>query len=199
MLNYKSRRGKVSRATLMEGPATEPVTIAEARKQCELGASTAHDDHLELLIQSAREQWESDTDSCCLTQVWSVTVDCLSGVSFTLPKRPIQEIADIQYYDSGNELQVLSEDVFSFDSAGRTVHLNSQQSWPDTYERWDAATITYVCGYDNVADVPAIFKQAMRLLIGHYFENRDMLMGDAMQAVVGYENLVRRFLRTSYP
>ena len=189
----------MSRPTLLEGPLLEPVTIAEARKQCELGTSTAHDDHLELLIQSAREQWEHDTDSCVITQVWSVTLDYFKGVEIELPKRPIQEIADIQYYDQGNVLRPLDEAVFSFNPAARKIHLNSQQSWPDVYDRWDAVTITFVCGVDTVEEVPAIQKQAIRLLIGHYFENRDMLMSDAMQAVKGYEHLVRRYLRTSYP
>jgi uncharacterized phiE125 gp8 family phage protein len=175
------------------------VTVAEARKQCELGTSTAHDDHLALLIQAARQQWEHDTDSCVMTQVWSVTLDSFPGVEIALPKRPIAEIADIQYYYNSNELLVLNENVFSFDATARRLHLNSQKSWPGIYDRWDAVTITFVCGVDTAAEVPAMHKQAIRLLVGHYFENRDMMMGDAMQAVRGYECLVRRYLRTSYP
>lgn len=199
MWSYKNRTGEVSRPSLLEGPLLEPVTIAEARKQCELGTSTAHDDHLELLIQAAREQWEHDTDSCVITQVWSVTLDRFRGIEIELPKRPIAEIADVQYYDSNNVLTALDDAVFSFDAAARKLHLNSQQSWPDIYDRWDAVIVTFVCGVDTAAEVPAIQKQAIRLLIGHYFENRDMLMSDAMQAVRGYEHLVRRYLRTSYP
>ena len=195
-----SSQEEVSRATLLEGPASEPVTLTEAKKQCEIAASdTAHDDHLTLLIQAAREQWEHDTDSCVLTQVWSVTLDDFGGESFRLPKRPITEIVDIQYYDSGNVRTTLSTDVYSFNPANRSVHLNSLQTWPSTYERWDAVTVTYVAGYDYAADVPAVHKQAMRLLIGHYFENRDMIMADAMSTIRAYNALVSRFVRSTYP
>ena len=71
-----SSQEEVSRATLLEGPASEPVTLTEAKKQCEIAASdTAHDDHLTLLIQAAREQWEHDTDSAVMEQTLKVTLE----------------------------------------------------------------------------------------------------------------------------
>jgi hypothetical protein len=39
----------------------------------------------------------------------------------------------------------------------------------------------------------------MLLLVGHYFENRDMLMSDAIQTMKPYEALVTRFMRSNYP
>ena len=197
---FQSKNREVGRAILLEGPTSEPITQTEAKKQCEIALSdTAHDDQLDLLITAARQQWETDTDSCCLTQVWSVAIDSFPGVEFRLPKRPIQEIADITYYDSGNESQLLDEDIYSLNAPARTIHLNTLKDYPTTYERWDAVTVTFVAGYDNAASVPAIHKQAMRLLIGYYFENRDMLMSEAMQTIKAYESIVTRFVRSTYP
>lgn len=190
---------EVSRATLVTGPTLEPVTLAEARKQLELSPSdTAHDDHLTLLIQAAREQWEHDTDSCCLTQTWRVNLAGFCGYEIELPKRPVQSVI-VTYYDASNVSQTLSTSIYSLDTASRRIVLTSLQSWPVTYERWDAVTVTYVAGYTSAANVPAIHKQAMRLLISHYFENRDMLMGAALQSMPAYEALVSRFLRSTYP
>jgi uncharacterized phiE125 gp8 family phage protein len=197
---FASKNREVGRATLLQAPALEPITLSEAKKQCEIAESdTAHDDQLDLLIQAAREQWESDTDSCCLTQVWSVSIDTFPGVTFKLPKRPVKVIADITYYDAGNQLQLLGEEVYSLNAPARTVHLNTLQNWPSTYERWDAVNVTFAAGYATVAEVPAIHKQAIRLLVGYYFENRDMLMSDALQSVRAYESLVAKYLRSSYP
>lgn len=191
---------EVSRATLVTGPATEPITLAQAKKQLELSPSdTAHDDHLSLLIQTAREQWELDTDSVCLTQTWSVTVEGFCDDEIYLPKRPVQSITSITYYDVGNSQQTLSTSVYSLDAACRAVRLKYMQIWPPVAYRWDAATITYVCGYTSTSLVPAAAKQAMLLLVGHYFENRDMVMGEALQTMPTYEALVRRFMRSSYP
>lgn len=190
---------QVSRAALVTAPVSEPITLAEARKQLELSASdTNHDDHLTLLIQAAREQWEHDTDSACLTQTWKVNLPSFCGSVIDLPKRPIQSAA-VTYYDSGNVSQTLSTSIYTLNANERKIHLTSLQSWPVTYERWDAVTVTYVCGYMSAALVPAFHKQAMRLLISHYFENRDMLMSESLQSMPAYEALVNRCLRSTYP
>lgn len=191
---------KVSRATLVTAPTIEPVTLIEAKKQCELSPSdTAHDDHLSTLIQAAREQWEHDTDSACLTQTWSVTLEYFDDDEIYIPKRPIQSITHVKYYDSNNTLTTLSTDYYSLDPAARAVRLKYLQDWPVTVDRWDAVAITYVAGYGSVAAVPALHRSAIQLLVGHYFENRDMLMSDAMQTMKAYESLVRRYMRSNYP
>lgn len=189
----------VSRPTIVTQPVSEPITLTEALKQLELSPSdTAHSDHVAALIQAAREQFEHDTDSCILTQTLSVTLAGFCG-DIQLPKRPIQSITSIAYYDSTNTTQTLSTSVYSLDAQRQLVRLKYLQTWPDTLDRWDAVTVTYVAGYASVASVPALYKQAMKLLIGHYFENRDQIMSEAMQTMPAYEALVRRFVRSSYP
>lgn len=194
-----SKEIQVSRPTLVTGPASEPITLAEARKQCELGNSTAHDDHLLLLIQAAREQWEHDTDAACITQTWSVTTEDLCDDEIYLPKRPLQSVTHVKYYDETETLQTLSTSVYDVDVADRAVRLGYMQNWPLTIDTWNAVTVTYVVGYTSATLVPAIQKQAMRLLIGYYFENRDMLTNDIVYKSAAYENLVARFMRSTYP
>lgn len=185
-----------SRATVVTGPTSEPVTLAQARKQLELSPSdTAHDDQLSLLIQAAREQWEHDTDSALLTQTLSVALPYFAEVE--LPKRPIQSITSVTYYNEADVLQTLSTSIYDLDKPRRLMRLKTLQTWPSVASRWDAATITYVAGHASVAAVPAIAKQAVLLLVGNYFENRDMI-GSAM-SLAAYENLVMRFRRASYP
>lgn len=184
-----------SRATVVTGPSTEPVTIAQLRKQLELSPTDdAHDDQLTLLGQAAREQWEHDTDSVTMAQTLSVTAPYLS--EFALPKRPIQSITHIKYY-SGGSLATVPTTVYSLDAPRRMVRLNELQSWPSADTRWDAAIVTYVAGYSSTSAVPAIAKQAILLLVGQYFENRDM-MSSAM-SLNAYADLVQRFRRPSYP
>lgn len=185
-----------SRATIVTQPASEPITLAQARKQLELSPSdTAHDDQLSLLIQAAREQWEHDTDSALITQTLSVTLPYFQEV--VLPKRPIQSITSVYYYNEAEANTLLATSVYDIDKPNRLLRLKALQSWPSTYSRWDAVTVTYVAGYTSIAAVPAIAKQACLLLVGHYFENRDMI-GGAM-SLGAYENLVARFRRATYP
>lgn len=191
---------EVSRPTLVTPPVMEPITLAEARKQCELSPSdSSHDDHLSMLIQTAREQWEHDTDSCCLTQTLSVTCERLSDDEIYLPKRPVQSITHVKYLDSNETLTTLPTTVYELDAACRAVRLKYLQVWPTTLQVWNSVTVTYVAGYTSTDLVPAIYKQAIRLLVGHYFENRDMMMSEALQSMKAYEALVSRFLRSTYP
>ena len=175
------------------------MTLLQAKKQLEIASTdTAHDNQLQLLIQAAREQWEHDTDSCVLTQTLTCTAEYLCD-GIEIPKRPIQSITSIKYYDTSNVQQTLSTAVYSLDAPRRQIRLKYLQSWPDNLDRWDSILITYVAGYTTVGNVPAIAKQAILLLIAHYFENRDMLLNVAMEQVKAYEMLVRRYQRSTYP
>lgn len=182
------------------GPTSEPVTLAEAKKQLEIAATdTSHDVQLSEAISEAREQWESDTDSVCCFTTFKINTDELYDCML-LPKRPISSITSIKYYNSLNSQVTLSSSVYQLDTAKRHIRLAYGQVWPATTARWDAYEIIYKCGYsaDN-ALVPAIAKRAMLLLIGHYFENRDMLITDNMNSMRAYEMLVRRYMRADYP
>jgi len=182
-------------------PATaEPLTLSEAKKHLELSdADTTHDEHLIDLIASAREQWEKDTDSVTMQQTLRVTFEEFGINSLVLPKRPVQSITSIQYYDSGNNLQTLATSVYNLDRMRRAVRLLTDEVWPAQYNRWDAIQVDYVCGYASRRLVPAIARQAIKLLIGHYFANREMLSNDLIYQMRAYEMLVRRYMRATYP
>ena len=190
-------KAKQTRATLITPPASEPVTLAQAKNACNLAASdTAHDDKLTLLIQAAREQWEHDTDAACLTQVWELSFSEFQGEEIRLPKRTLQSVGSVKYYDTLNSQQTLSTSVYDVDLASRLGYL---QQWPAIVDRWDAVTIRYTVGYASAAAVPAIHKQAILMLVAYYFENPDMLVSDQAYTMAPYERLVARYMRSDYP
>lgn len=181
----------------MTGPTFEPVTIAQARKQVELAESErAHDQQLELLIQSAREQFEADTD-LILGQRTVKVLDEDFDEAMQLQLRPIQSITSIKYYDSSNAQQTLATSYYDFDVSHRKVVLKYNQTWPPVIAgRYDAVEITYVVGYSTQALIPALAKQACLLLVGNWFEGRDMLKESDAKT---YERLVARASRSTYP
>jgi uncharacterized phiE125 gp8 family phage protein len=190
---------ELSRPTVVTGPTTEPITLAQAKNQLFLAESdTSQDVELTLRIQAAREQWEADTDSVMLTQTLSATAENFRGREFDLPSRPIQSITHVKYYDSSNVLQTLSSSLYSLDAKERSVELNWDASWPTTYTRWNSVIVTYVAGNATVAAVPAIAKQAMLLLVAYYHaSNRGD--NDRPNDRRAYESLVQKFMRSTYP
>lgn len=181
-------------------PTTEPLTLGEAKKQLEISISdTTHDDHLTALVIAARQQWEDDTDSAVCNQTWKVeTQEFVDGMK--LPKRPVQSITTIQYYDGTNTLQTLASTVYQLHAGRGEIRLGYQQVLPATSARWDAWKITYLCGYGtDGTNVPGVAKRAMMLLIGYHFENRDMLQNESTFNRSAYESLVLRYIRSTYP
>ena len=183
---------------VVTNPTAEPITLSEAKKHLEIGVSdTTHDIQLASIIQAAREQWEHDTDSVtCYATLRVRLATWMDGQS--LPRTPIHSITSIQYYDGANTLQTLSPSIYQLHVD--QIRIAYLQVLPGTAARWDAWSINYKAGYSQDGQlVPAIAKNAMLLLIGHYFENRDMLMAEALQTMRPYEALVRRYMRASYP
>jgi uncharacterized phiE125 gp8 family phage protein len=180
-------------------PTVEPVTLFEAKKQLEMSLTDdAHDDHLTDLIKQCREQFEDDTDTALLTQTWKV--QCQSfGDKITLPKRPVQSITTVKYYDGANVQQTLSSALYQLHKPLRQIRLAYQATTPATAARWDAWEITYVCGYGSDAtNVPGVAKRAILQLIGYYFDaNRGD--NDRSTDLGNYEKLVLRYMRASYP
>lgn len=190
---------EISRPTVVTAATSSPISLSQAAKQCELNPDDAdHQAQLNLLITEAREQWEHDTDTFAISQTLEITANTFDN-PFPLVGRPVSAITFIKYYDENETLQTVSSSIYGLDTTRRLVRLNSLQSWPTHSDRWDAVVVRYVAGYASADAVPAIAKQAMLLLVAHYFENRDMLMSEAMSAMPAYESLVRRFARSTYP
>lgn len=179
-------------------PTAEPVTLSEAKKQLEIASSdTSHDTHLTALIGAAREQWEHDTDSVTCFQTLRLRVASFYD-RFKLLKSPIHSITSIQYYDGNNTLQTLSASLYQLHVD--EIRLAYQVTLPSVASRWDAWAITYKAGHSQDGQsVPEAARAAILMLIAHYFENRDMLMSEALQSMRPYEMLVRKFMRASYP
>lgn len=191
---------EVSQTTLVTAPTLKPVTLAQVKKHCEVPQDdTTHDDQLTLMIDVATDQFESDCDICLLTQTQRVYAEYFCGDEIYLPKRPIQSVTSIKYYDDANTQQTLSTDIYSLNPPERSVELKFNQVWPSTAtDRWDAVEITYVCGFSSVDLVPAGMRHAILLLIGYYF---DQNRGDNDRAndMDAYYRLVNQHLRSSYP
>ena len=182
----------VQRPVLVTGPAVEPLSIEEAKKQLEI-AGTDHDSHLAALIEFARQQFEADTGIAVIEQTWRQ--DLSEFVEFEFFHRPVTSISSVTYYDTNNAQQTLASSVYDLDQSRNAFVLKYDQTWPDTYTRWDAVSVTYKAGqYTSDVGVPALWKQAMLLLVGHHFENRDMLVNESAYNRRTYDQLVTRIV-----
>ncbi len=105
------------------------------------------------------------------------------GSFIELPLAPLLEVEHVKYYDENNALQTLSTDVYEVVGVGShnpgKIVLKIGQTWPTMYIKAEPMIITYRAGYvDNSGsptegEVPAPIKNALLLMIGDAYANRE--------------------------
>ena len=164
---------------LLSAPATEPVTLDEARAFVRMD-DTGEDALLTTLISAARLHVESVTARALLSQGWRVVLDAWPpGFCIALPVAPALSLTAITAYDlDGNGTAMPLADVL-VDGQGTPPRLFLPADLGNGVVLRDrqAIEIDYVAGYGtNPTDVPATLRQAVLLLIGYWFENRDSVI-----------------------
>lgn len=173
--------------SLVTAPAEEPLSIDEAKAQCRV---TTDDEWslLEGLIVAAREYAEAFTHRALISQVWDLQLDAFPETIW-VPRPPLQVITAvpplvagspvISYLDTAGVTQTLATNLYVVDAPagpharpGRIVPAY-QQSWPTTRDQVNAVTVRFTAGYGAAEDVPYGIKAAMKLLIAHWWINRE--------------------------
>lgn len=173
-------------------PASEPVTATEAKLHCRVDHST-EDDLFARLIEVARIQCEDISGRAFITRTLTAYLDNWPYMTrFELPYPPLASITSVKYYDDQGGAAV------TFDSANYQVDTNSEPgrfalkntaTWPSVDLREiNGVEIIYTAGYGDADDVPARYKQAMLLMIGDMYENRE---GNVVQQGISTVNLER--------
>jgi len=161
--------------TIVSIDGTEPVTLAEAKAQCYV-TSSDDDNLITTLITIAREYAESRIWRQIIEVTYKLTLDSFPD-QIILPKPPAIAVSSITYFDTANTSK-------TFDAAKYQVDTNSEparitptltNSWPSTYDKYNAVTVNFTAGYDASDEQHTIskqLKQAMLMLIKHWYDNR---------------------------
>lgn len=183
----------------------EPVTIAEARKQCGIADGiNYHDDELRRLITAARELVENDTGLVCYTgtYTWKLTDWPYESWLEIRAIRPVTSITSITYVDGSGATQTWDSSSYVLETSTVVplVRLAYSESWPgDIRGDINGITVTMVAGYATVAAIPSRVKQAVLFLVNHWFVNKDTVGIVGPQISLTYEALVNSIGRPSYP
>ena len=144
---------------------------------------------LRTLMDAATEYVES-RGRALTTQTWEMVIDAFPyrAQYITLPINPVQSVESIKYLDSTGTVATWtsSEYVVSTSRDPARIALAYNYSWPQIRNQMDAVTIRFVAGYGDTAEqVPERAVQAMRLLIGHLYINREAVT--VIQGIVSLE------------
>ncbi len=184
-------------------PTSEPITLAEAKSQLRL-ETALDDDQVTRAIKAARQYIEEISWRGLVTQTLELVSPAfpvphwlgfdyplspfalaapggyhhhqrgLGGIE--LPRGNLVSVGSVKYTDPLGVQQTLvanTDYVVDTVSVPGRVRLAFGKSWPESRQQWDAVKVQYVVGW-AVADVPEPLKQAMLLLVSHFYENRSI-------------------------
>jgi uncharacterized phiE125 gp8 family phage protein len=157
-------------------PTAEPILLAEAKDHCRV-THAVDDNYLTDLIAVARHHVEQVTARALVNRTLRLDLDDFPACEeIELDQPPAVSVTHLKYYDSDNVLQTFSSGSYALDASNIVprIVLATTASWPTAYERPNAVQITYVAGYGAHGGlVPPPLRHAMKLLIGHWYENRE--------------------------
>lgn len=92
------------------------------------------------------------------------------------PRRsPLISVDSLKYIDTDGVLQTIDAadyEVGTYKEPGRITPAYNV-SWPSIRAQINAVTLTYQAGYVNRASIPTEIKHAVKLMVGHLYENRE--------------------------
>lgn len=161
---------------LVVAPTEEPVTLDDAKDHLRIDG--AEEDALIMgYITAARLYCEGVARRAFVTQTRELALECWPrGGYIRLPYPPLQSVTSITYTDSSGQNHTVPADDYAVDTyaqPGRVV-LGYGKSWPTaTLRPGSSLIVRFVAGYGGAPVVPQTYKQAILLLVGHYYENRE--------------------------
>lgn len=169
-------------------PATEPITTAEAKTHLRVDISD-EDTYIDTLIVTAREFCEAYTNRVFITQTWVQNEDCWSN-PVELKVNPIVSLTSLKYYNASEVQTTITDSSANFQkdflSDVGNIYEGLTNSFPSLGATINPIEITTVCGYGAASAVPDDIKHAIKLIVSHLFENREMVsvsIGGFTQAI----------------
>jgi uncharacterized phiE125 gp8 family phage protein len=159
---------------LTSGPALEPVTVAEAKAHLRVD-TTAEDTLIASLILTSRLHLETALGLALMTQSWRLLLDRWPSAAIEMPLRPLQAIDEVRVLSADGDPTIIATAGYLTDVVStppRLVHTGA--IWPQPGQAANGIEIDFTAGYgDATADVPAPIRQALLLLVAHWYEHRD--------------------------
>jgi len=167
---------------LVTAPANDPVTLEDVKAHLRV-FFTDDDEYLNGLIKAAvshLDGYRGILNRCIVEQSWQTTYWRFCRKMET----PFTDTTAVvlQYYDEDDELQTLDPASYTFDTD--SVRIKASVTLPSiNTARDDAVTMISTHGYD---DVPESLLLAIKILVAHWYRNREPVMFNGSPAKVPF-------------
>ena len=167
----------VGKLRITTAAVTTAVSLAEAKAHLRV-SGTQDDTYITTLIEVATNDVQNFTRRTLLPTTYTIYFDQFPTY-IDLHTAPVSSVTSVKYETESGE-QTLASDKYNNDvqaEPGRVYPLGGS-TFPTAKDMPNAVKVQFVAGYTDAASVPAAIKQAMLLIIGRYYEQRqDVIVG----------------------
>jgi uncharacterized phiE125 gp8 family phage protein len=197
---------------LITPPRAEPVSLSEAKLHLRVDFET-DDSLITAFITTAREVCEQKFQRAIYDQTYVLSLDQFNygdwrstipmerrnslrfsalweSMALRLPMPRLVSVTSITYLDVNGIQQTLDPSTYNVDASSQPARIVPaiNLTWPTTdYYIPGSVQVTYVAGsYGDgieIASCPASIKLAIKLLIGHFYENREASSQLSLKAI----------------
>lgn len=176
---------------VMSGSVTEPVTTAQAKAHSRV--TTSDDDtYIDLLVTAARRQLEIDTRRTIPQQTLTLRMDCFPSDAIFIRQPPVQSITSITYTatDGTSTTWATADWQSNLTREPPIVVPAYGDIWPSV--RVDTLSTVTLVATAGFATVPELYKHAIKLLVGHWYENREAVVdaGSLSETPLAYQRIM---------
>lgn len=155
---------------------TEPLTLSEVKMYLHLNPDNDEDMFLQTLICAAREFCENRTGRTLTIQNREYYPPYFDLIMY-LPNPPVISVESIEYTDiAGNTLTMPTSNYIVDNIDGEVALFDIPNFTPQVL---NPIKISYTAGYTTL---PQMIKEAMYLLIGHWYTNRSAVVTNGTNA-----------------
>lgn len=164
------------RPVMVTPPAATPVTLDEVKAHCEAADFTDDDAKLQGFLEAAvsyLDGWTGILGRCLMPQTWRQEFDCFER-EMRLPGFPVRSIESVTYEDSDGVTQTINASFYTLlsDDRGAFVRFKSTYDFAGVSSERPAVHVVYICGEADANAVPAALKNAIKMLVEHWYRNR---------------------------
>lgn len=190
-------------------PAITPVSLTQVKAQLDIGY-TEKDTQIGVLLGGAVSYLDGWTGvlggRCLVDQTWRQDFDCFNRC-LRIHMAPVIETVSVKYLDEAGAEQTVGAANYQTleDGIGPYIRFNDAFAFPVVKNEGPAVSVTNRLGYastgtdpDFVSTVPDALKQAILLLVRHWFDNPGaVVVGLPVQKMpIAFEMLIAPWRRT---
>lgn len=181
---------------LLTPPAAEPLALDETRAYLRV-EHTDDDELIAALIAGARIHVEAQARRALITQGWRLVLDAWPGDGrIAVRPAPLQAVTAARVYDATGDAQAVDIQALVPDIAASAL-VFIPWALPAPGRAAAGIEIDVTAGYgDDALAVPEPLRQAVRLLVAHWYENRGVT-GPSPQMPAGVAALLTPYRMVS--